>query len=55
MKIWNKYPSVTIGGKQFFYRAKTEQGWYTVVWNRATQTWHAEFPMSHLLPSVLER
>jgi hypothetical protein len=52
MKNWIKCPSVTTGGKPFFYYALTEKGRYVVVWNRGTLTWHAESPGSHLIPSV---
>ena len=52
MKNWTRRASVTTGGKRYFYYARTEKGRYVVVWNRATLTWHAEFPDSHLVASV---
>ena len=37
---WKKIPSVTTGGKPFFYRAYCGQKWAaSVVWNRAVRAY----------------
>jgi hypothetical protein len=39
MTQWRKIPSVTSGGKQYFYNADTVIGKLSIVWNRFAQSY----------------
>lgn len=53
---WHKNPSVTTGGKPFFYRAYSADGkWIaSVVWNRSVRAYAVEvaWPIPRLLEYV---
>lgn len=37
--VWKRVPSVTYGGKAYFYVALCQNHKYTVVWNRLEESW----------------
>jgi len=41
---WQKHASVRKGGKPYFYRAQGKTGFYSIVWNRWSHTYHATWP-----------
>jgi hypothetical protein len=48
--IWEKMPSVTTGGKPYFWVHRAENGcFWTVVWNRIAERWVLETSTGSIL------